>query len=90
MLMSSDGDLLDLCRLAAEGKGDCDGSMGRGAGSARGVVMNEGVDWLIWTEDGGGSLCIEGLVFLLLASKLLAPESWESTWSILDRRANSC
>lgn len=44
MLISSDGDLLDLWRLEADGNGDCDGSIGRGGGSARGVDMKDGVD----------------------------------------------
>jgi hypothetical protein len=44
MLTSSDGDLLDLWTLAADGSGDCDGSMGRGGADGRGVDMNDGVD----------------------------------------------
>lgn len=43
MLTSSGGDLLDLWTLVAEGIGDCDGSLGVGGGSDRGVDMKEGV-----------------------------------------------
>lgn len=63
--------------------------MGRGGGSDRGVDMNDGVDWLIGTEGGGGSLCIDGLVLLLSVSNVFVAESCESTWSRLDVDPNS-
>lgn len=77
-LASSGGDLLDLWALAADGMGDCDGSLDGGAASDLGVGMNEGVTWPTDAGVGGGSLCIDGLVLLSSRSKALLDKERES------------